>query len=149
MSTYLTYQTLAKIANAYSPTLLAIFVVRLLYLATKRRHKTLLINLAGLAITLLVVYGLMFLDKRNGLWPLLNLDYSTHTAAALGMVILLCWNLKKHTIYFVLSLLAYGALMMYQHYHSLEDILSTAVVVGPLIGGAVFVLNRKTQSTSK
>jgi len=75
----------------------------------------------------------MFLDAQLLIWPIFGLDYSTHTAVSLVMVIFLIISIKKFSFIWVGSLLCYISLMLYQGYHSTADILSTALVVDLLL----------------
>lgn len=79
----------------------------------------------------IVVYGLMFIDIKFGIWVYFGLDYSSHTATALAMCIFLGTAYKNLIVRIGLavSLIAYCSLMVFLNYHSWADILSTAVVV--------------------
>jgi hypothetical protein len=118
---------LAQIADLYTPLLLLVAlglcVSRHFYLSVRR--------LTYLLIAAVWVYGLMWLDSHWQLWASFGGDYSTHTAAALALVVfngsLLCALLAWITL--ATSLLAYGELMFYLGYHSWADMLSTAAVV--------------------
>ncbi len=85
---------------------------------------------AAFAIVVFMAYGLMFLDNRYKVWPALGLDYSTHTAVALGLVILLSFNATKLKALWCGSFAAYVLLMLYQRYHTIADIVTTALAVG-------------------
>ena len=72
----------------------------------------------------------MFTDNRFQLWHSLGLDYSTHTAAALALVICIAVR-KRLSVKIVLasSLVLYGCLMSLLAYHSWSDMLSTAAII--------------------
>lgn len=128
----MSYETLDSIADSYIPLLLILF---LLGLAGKTyqlwpNHRAPLSSFFYLLGLLVIVYGLMFLDKAIRLWPALSLDYSTHTALALALVFSLCNLFPKYWKWFVVSILVYAGLMLYQQYHSVMDILSTSLVIG-------------------
>ena len=91
----------------------------------------------------LIAYGLMFLDNKLQLWPALGLDYSTHTAVALVLVVYLLANSPKAPWFWLTSLVGYVLLMLYQRYHTVADIMTTAIVVAILYLPVVFVLFRK------
>lgn len=136
------YATLDAIADIYTPVLALACLALLLRLMHARQWRVLGIRMGSLAAGALVAYGLMFLDHRLAIWPMAQMDYSTHTAVALVLVIflsrywpalrLLCW----------VSLCAYGLLMLYQRYHSLADILTTAVVVALMYLRADLLIHR-------
>jgi hypothetical protein len=90
--------------------------------------------MAGFLAAALVAYGLMFLDRHLGIWPAFGLDYSTHTATALGLVILLSIEARKLAGVWSISFVCYVLLMLYQRYHTVADVVTTAVAVSfPLI----------------
>ena len=91
----------------------------------------------------LIAYGLIFLDNKLQLWPALGLDYSTHTAVALVLVVYLLANSLKASWFWLTSLVGYVLLMLYQRYHTVADIMTTAIVVAILYLPVVFVLFRK------
>jgi len=133
----LSFETLDLIADSYTPLLLLGVLVTLLRHAIAKhwRHVSLLSVLFLSAIV--ITYGLMFLDKHFSLWALAQGDYSTHTAAATTLTGILCFAWPHIKIPFVALLLCYFALMLYQQYHSLFDIFSTALIVSLLLLGTV------------
>lgn len=126
------YATLDAIADAYTPLLALACLVLLLRPLRARRWRVLGIRAASLAAGAFVAYGLMFVDNRLEIWPIAQLDYSTHTAVALVLAIFLSRYGSASRVMCWVSLCAYGLLMLYQRYHSLADILTTAIVVSVL-----------------
>lgn len=127
----MTFETLDAIADAYIPLLLVIFLIGLVNKFYKswqnyRVSATYLLFLFGL---LSISYGLMLLDKALGLWPAIDLDYSTHTAVALSLVFAICASSPARWMWLAVSMLTYAVLMLYQGYHSLLDIISTTAVI--------------------
>lgn len=124
------YQTLDAIADAYLPVLgsvvLLLIVKALLHKAWQQAAGFAVIVAGGL----LIAYGLMFLDQTYLLWQRLGWDYSTHTAVALVLVSAWAVCSQHGRIIGPLSLVLYCALMLFQHYHTPADILSTAAIVG-------------------
>lgn len=123
------YETLDNIADAYVPLLALLSLFSLSRTAYLSRWRQLATDTALFVSILLIAYGLMFLDNYLGIWPAFGLDYSTHTAVALALVIFLMSSTKHYSAYLLGSLVLYFLLMLYQGYHSLADILTTAVVV--------------------
>jgi len=80
-------------------------------------------------LSLAVVYVLMFADERFRLWPALGLDYSTHTGFAVAIITSLGAMIRRWLFLLVPVVVAYAALMIYLGYHSLLDILTTALVI--------------------
>lgn len=118
--------TFDQIADAYTPLLL---VIALLDLVLRWRDGDKLHSLK-LIYAVVVVYGWMFIDNLFQLWHSLGLDYSTHTAAALALVICIAVH-KRLAVKIVLisSLALYACLMNLLGYHSWQDILATAVII--------------------
>jgi hypothetical protein len=143
------YELLDTIADAYVPALALISLLCIVAGTWKFRWKIGLERLLGFAAVAVIAYGLMFLDLRFGLWPALGLDYSTHTAVSLGLAIFLCFHARRLRWLWLGSLLCYVALMLYQRYHTVPDIISTAVVAGVPIAAAVAGLRRWLQGPRK
>jgi hypothetical protein len=82
-------------------------------------------------LSLVVVYVIQFLDHQLMLWPRAGLDYSTHTAFAVAVIVSLGAFDRRWFFILLPVLIAYATLMMYLEYHSLADILTAALVIGP------------------
>lgn len=128
----LSYQALDTIADAYTPLLLLIVIINMIYIGHQKEVANASRRLQQIALGLLIAYGLMILDNYLGLWPAVGLDYSTHTAVALVLVVYLCYSLRGMTVYWLSSIVLYFLLMLYQGYHTLLDIISTTAIVGGL-----------------
>ena len=118
--------TLDHIADAYTPLLL---LIALLDLVLRWRAGNKLHGLK-LMYAVLAVYGWMFADSHFQLWRSLGLDYSTHTAAALALVMCIALR-KRRAVKVVLgaSLVLYGCLMSLLSYHTWPDMLATASII--------------------
>ncbi len=127
-----TYEMLDAVADTYTPLL---FLGYLAFAVIYWRRGDRLAALKGLA-GVLVAYILMFIDNALHLWPKIGLDYSTHSAVALALIAFLVhkrpWD-NPVALGLWLSLVLYYALEVYQRYHSVMDIVTTTLVVGPLI----------------
>ena len=127
------YDTLDTIADAYTPLLALLWLALTLSpLHTRQWRLATMRVVLGIA-TLAVCYALMFADKALGIWPAVGLDYSTHSAVAIAFVSIHCTLLPRLRMLWLGSLLAYFALMLYQRYHTVADILSTSAVVAPAV----------------
>lgn len=125
----MTYETLDTIADAYTP-IIALCCLGIILLSLQHNRKRCWLLGAALLCGLVVAYGLMAIDQQCSLWPRWGLDYSTHTAVSLVLVIFLVVTTKHPWgLISIGSLSAYFLLMLYQKYHTVEDILTTAVVV--------------------
>jgi hypothetical protein len=127
MSNHDHYEVLAKIADAYNPALLFISIVIALYFLAFKKD----LHGLRLIVSAVIVYAIMFLDKKFSIWPAFGLDYSTHTATSLAMCLFICTAYKKTIvlIFLMLSLLMYAGTMVLLNYHSWSDIASTAFVI--------------------
>ncbi len=83
----------------------------------------------ALLLALLVVYGLRFVDDTFSLWPRFGLDYSTHTAFAVAIVTVLASTSRRWLFWLTAVLIGYAFLLIYFGYHSVSDIVSTAVII--------------------
>ena len=143
------FETLDAIADAYNPLLACISLLVIAARLFRAQWKRTGLGVAGFGGVAAVAYGLMFLDRYLNLWPALGLDYSTHTATALGLVILLSFEARKLVPLWVGSLACYVLLMLYQRYHTVTDIMTTAIVVGIPLGWALAFLHRPERAETK
>ncbi len=133
------YDTLDTIADSYSPLLFIACVIRG---AFRFKNNDRLVSLKGVA-GILLCYLVMVIDNRFLFWQSLGLDYSTHSSVAFALAYFLVhrkWRSGILQLAVTASLLAYYGLEIYQQYHSLADIVSTLVVIWPMIFGAYFLL---------
>lgn len=120
---------LAVIADLYTPALLLMAFVLIAKIACSRNASRIIATAIKFGVLFLVVYGWMWLDKTFGLFALANLDYSTHTAAATALVYFLANNGRGYLMALGLSLTAYGYLMLFLDYHSIEDMSITLALI--------------------
>jgi hypothetical protein len=128
----LDYDTLDAIADTYIPSLAVLSVAACVPEAGINRLPGFAVRLATLTMLVAVSIGLMLADQKFGWWPAFGLDYSTHTALALSLVLWLATRWPRGGLVWWTSLGLYCALMLYQRYHTLSDIMTTAMVVAPL-----------------
>jgi hypothetical protein len=127
------YETLDTIADSVNPALACLALIfPWLDREAIRKKGSKWSFWARTLLSLAVVYALMFTDNRLHFWPSLGLDYSTHTAFAVAVVTSIGAMNYRWLFFLVPVLVAYAGLMMYQGYHSLMDILTTALVIAPL-----------------
>lgn len=141
------YATLDAIADAYTPLLALACLVLLLRPLRALQWQALGLRMASLAAGALIAYGLMYVDNRLAIWSMAGLDYSTHTAVALVLTMFLSMHWPKARWPGWLSLCVYGLLMLYQQYHTVADIISTAAAVGVLYLRADLQIQRLAQRT--
>lgn len=137
----LDYQTLDTIADAYIPALGVASIIIISKTATIPNWPLFRTHAAITLCGLLIAYGLMLTDNQLQLWPRFGLDYSTHTAVAFILVIFLSTTARKYRLAWMGSLISYVLLMLYQEYHSLADIVTTALAVSILFLPIVFYFN--------
>ena len=125
----LTYRQWDAIADSYIPLLLFIVLGHLLVLRRQAHRGEAAARLVYLLIAIGFIYSLMAFDLIWPVWPRFGLDYSTHTAAALVLVFYLGSISRVWMLSVTASFLLYVLLMLYQDYHSLADVITTAVPV--------------------
>lgn len=119
--------TWALLADLYAPLLVVFSLIRLGRVLLRDRQRAVEDGLRLLGM-LVWVYGLMGLDLALTIWGRWGADYSTHTAFALAFVLFLARN-SLAAVLWGLSLVLYAILMILLGYHTLADILSTALVL--------------------
>ena len=129
----MSFEQWAFIADLYTPMIVVMCVICMVLLGREQGLRSGLFALSGVLLSTAFIYVVMFLDNSVGIWSAFNLDYSTHTAIALVFIgYFLVYRSKLRGV-MVLSLVGYAALMMYQKYHTLTDIITTTVCVMPVI----------------
>ena len=126
-------QTFNKIADSYIPVLAFLSLLSLVFYSrfSFKKPKEVGLRVLLLMVLVLIVYGLLILDKKFGIWPSFGrLDYSTHTALSLALVMFLAFHHKKYQEILVGSFVLYVPLMLYQKYNSVADIAVTGIVIG-------------------
>ena len=136
------HETLAIIADVYTPILALAALAILLRAPGRLQWQALGARMARLAAGALIAYGLMFLDNWLQLWPALGMDYSTHTAVALVLVMFIAAHAPNARWWCWISLPAYAVLMLVLRYHTAADIVTTALAVGVLYLPAVMERKR-------
>lgn len=130
----LSYEQWDLIADSYIPLLLLFILGWNAKRWQQGREKHDVVNhLKAVGLSVVLIYLLVAIDNRLMLWAMVDADYSTHTALALVFVSYLSLSAPRWRLPAVLSLLAYLALMLFQRYHTVTDILLTAMVVIPLL----------------
>lgn len=129
----MTYYQLDQIADSYIPLLgvvtFCFFVKQLL----SGGRESVLLDFSTTVLGAVYIYCLMYLDTWLGAFEAIGLDYSTHTALALVLVTTLSCIGEKMRILSLWSMALYCLLMLYQEYHSVLDILLTALVAWPVL----------------
>ena len=134
---------LPVLADLYNPALVLLSLVCISLPTRQRQWKHAGLLLAGFIGIAVIAYGIRYLDDNNGLWMRFGLDYSTHTATSLGMVIFLSFAVPRHWKVLSLSFVSYALLMMHLGYHTAMDILTTGVTVALLGAAWLKVLNQR------
>ena len=137
----MTYEQLDFIADSYIPVLSVFTLFYLVKMMLTSEFRQVFRHLVSIFLSIIIVYLVMFLDIKLGIWPYLGFDYSTHTALSLAFVSYYIFRGKAQMMIAVTSLFSYFTLMLYQEYHTVVDILSTSFVLLPLF----FILQIKGQ----
>ena len=85
------------------------------------------------ALSIAVVYVVKTLDGKLHFWDRIHLNYSTHSALAITVVLALCFFDRPRRAVAIAVFVFYGVLQMLLGFHSLLDILTTLMVVVPMV----------------
>ena len=128
----LSYQQIDIIADGFIPLLLLLYISNIIINFIHRRRCTAISQLTIFLLGIAYVYAIYWLDKLFNLWILFSLDYSTHTALALMLSVFLFDAIKRLRYWIALLFVTYLLIMLYQQYHSVQDIVSTMIVILPV-----------------
>lgn len=123
------YETLDAIADSYNPLLLVISIGVIGIALYTRRWRLASMMALTIVVGAAIAYGVEYFDRALQIWSRFGLDYSTHTATAVVLVVFLSMNARRLIVLWIGSLLAYFSLMLYQRYHTVGDILTTLLAV--------------------
>ena len=127
----MTYQQLDAIADSVNPAL-AILTLVLPFLVRPSQQSGRLAFFLSAGVSMAAMYAIAWADRTVGIWSAFQLDYSAHTGFAAVLVFsLLAWN-RRLGVVLMIVLAGYIALMLYQRYHTIVDILTTALATVPL-----------------
>lgn len=126
----------AIIADLYTPLLVFAWTYSLLAFGCNRRQWLESVTVLCVLAVLVMIVAVGDLVWRW--WPEQQLDFSTHTAVALLLVVAISWVAHQYRRSLVViiclagtaSLCAYAGIMVWMHYHTVADIVTTAVVIG-------------------
>jgi hypothetical protein len=127
-----TYEQLDFIADSYIPLLFIVTSIAMVKGIADNGLSQMYGHITATLSSIVIAYGVMFLDIRFNIWPAFESDYSTHTALSLVFVSYFLLRSKVQMCIAVTSLIAYFILMVYQQYHTVTDIISTSLVLLPL-----------------
>lgn len=137
---------LAIVADIYTPLIICLIVFELIF-----GDKSLALHKQALRFRLLLLicmicsaFAFMAIDNMFKLWPKLGLDYSTHSAVSLVLILFLCLLKPSFIVYYVSSLLLYFWLMIILNYHTVLDILSTVLII-LLFNIVIYIFGRSDQ----
>ena len=125
------FRILDGIADATN-ILLAVWLLAVLVIGVRRGAWGGRAWLASL-LCVVVVYLVKAVEKHFGIWESFNSDYSTHSALAVALVISLCVLERPRRALALGVFVAYEILIVLLGFHSILDIVSTLLVVVPLM----------------
>ena len=128
----LSYQQIDIIADSFIPLLLLLCILIISINFIRRRRHTGISQLTILLLGIAYVYAIYWLDKLLNLWTKLGWDYSTHTALALMLSVFLFSYIKKLRYWIALLFVTYLLIMLYQQYHTIQDMVSTIIIILPV-----------------
>lgn len=129
----MTYEQLDFIADSYIPLLMCVSMMSIALDGWKQGAKVMLTQSAAIILSIAIIYTVMFADLKWSIWASFTMDYSTHTALALCFVSFLACRNRRWRVFATGSMLAYCALMLHQNYHTVADMITTTLVVLPII----------------
>lgn len=137
------YEVLDLVADSYNRVLGLLWLATMAIAMWQRAWRcTLYRAIFGTALVS-VARLLEIADWYSGAFPGAGLDYSSHTAIALGMVVYLAVVWKQHWIWWWTSMACYLGLVLYQRYHTLDDVIVTAIVSAPLIAAFAWAFRKR------
>ncbi|MCL1122918.1 hypothetical protein [Shewanella surugensis] len=145
----MTYQEWDFIADSYIPALGLVFIIFAFKKVSIYGWHSQAYEVLGVLISVMLIYGIMFIDNVFNIWPRLGLDYSTHTALSLVFVTHFSLQSKNQRLIASLSMILYIILMIYQKYHTLLDIFTTSIIVLPFITLLQFKANEISTKLNK
>jgi hypothetical protein len=147
----MTYEQLDTIADAVNPALLVLSILIPLLTRSEYRGGKIRFFLSSF-LSLAAMFAIGWVDSTMGIWPAKGLDYSTHTGLATVYVIGISLWKRALIVPCAVVFLSYVALMIYQRYHTLADIATTAIVIVPIaltIHRWTPILKRSAQPTGE
>ncbi len=127
------YEQWDKLANAYIFIIGAMCVIYIFRSFFSTNFKTSSLQLLTTCLSLLFIYAIMLIDKNWQLWPTFDVQYSIKTALALVFVCYFVVHGRLSRWLAIVSMLGYIELMMYQNFYSWVDVITTAIVITPLL----------------
>lgn len=126
----MSWETLDAIADSVLP-ILGVIALIWPWLVWRHSWRRAALSVTATLVSVGFAYVVNSLDARYGWWPSVGMDFSGHTATAVALVASLCAIKPSIWLAWVTVLIAYAALMLYQRYHTLADIVTTAAVIAP------------------
>jgi hypothetical protein len=125
-----TYELLDCIADSVNPTL-GLLALSVPWLRAHRvRRPSAPARIAGTLACVGIAYAGQLIDRVTEAWSVIGLDYSTHSAVCVALLCSLAHLSGRWRIATIAIGTAYAAVMMFQGYHTLADIVSTAMPIG-------------------
>jgi len=137
------YEKLDIIADSYNPILLILSIVIILVNIKRNRKVYAFYEFVLLTVLISLVYLFQAIDNRLSIWSSFGCNYSTHTAFSLAIVFFVLFKGIKTKAYIVTSFVFYIALMLFQKYHTIIDILTTIAAISPLMYTIVYFSNKQ------
>ncbi len=130
----MSYETLDAIADSVNP-ILGLIALTWPWLQWRRQWRRAALHVLLTLLSVALAYAMSALDRTFGWWPSLGLDFSTHTALCVTLIVSLCFVRRSLAALWIGVFIAYAALMVYQDYHSVADICTTLLAVLPIALG--------------
>jgi hypothetical protein len=126
----LSHESLKVVADTVNP-ILGLLAIALPITKWRGQWRPASMQIGVTLMTVALTYLFRAVFDLEGLWASRQLDFSTHTAICVVLVIALSSLDWKRAWIWCVILIAYAQLMTYQHYHTWIDIGTTAAVMVP------------------
>jgi hypothetical protein len=121
-----TLQFLDAVADSFNP-LIAAFALALPLLRKPRRPRAIAAYSVAGAMAIAMVYVIRAIDAHLQIWDAMGLDFSTHSAFAASVAVSIGVFSRRARLPLLVLVLAYFGLELLLRYHTLADVLSSAL----------------------
>lgn len=126
----LSHQTLKIVADSVNPSL-GVLVLALPFAKWRGQWRPASVHIAVTLVTVTLTYLLRAVFNLEAVWASWGLDFSTHGAICIVLVVALSSLEWKRIWVWGAVFVSYDALMVYQSYHTWADIGTTSAVMFP------------------
>lgn len=134
------FETLDAIADSVNP-VLGLVALTWPWLQWRGQWRLAALHVLVTLLSVAFAYAITALDRANGWWQSWGLDFSTHAAVCVALIVALCSINLSLAGWWVGVFGVYVALMLYQEYHGVADIVTTAAAIAPVVIGLRMIIS--------